>query len=57
MNESALLSLLVSEESFLDKKRTNALARQQWAKVIEYDAKKEQCRRLRTEIAKQAEQI
>ncbi len=50
-----ILTHLINRETELDRKRTVSLARQQWAAVIELEAKLSECKRLRNWLAENAE--
>ncbi len=54
MNSQELLTLLVSNERLLEKLRTTSLARANWAKVLETDAKLEYSRWVRKQLVDHA---
>ena len=53
MTPSDIVTLCHTHERSYDRERTRALARQQWAKVIECDSKMDALERLRAAITKQ----
>lgn len=51
--EQILAKVLVRERE-LDRIRTRSLARQQWAAVIEVEARLDECKRLRTKLTEES---
>ena len=55
MEPTQILKHLVQRENELERTRTRKLATQQWAAVIETEAKIEECKRLRAWIVEQSQ--
>jgi hypothetical protein len=51
MDKTEMLKYLFDREYDLDRRRTRALARQQWEQVIEVDARISECRLMRKHLA------
>lgn len=55
MTQESIIRLLTDQETMLEKRRTTALARGMWTKVIEVEAVLDYSRALRARIAEIAE--
>ena len=55
MENTTILKHLVQRETELERTRTRKLATQQWAAVIETEAKIEECSRLRAWLVEQSQ--